>query len=531
MKTLTKSGLVLIILLAFTIALPAQEIFDAVSKGDLVKVKELVGKNPKAVAETDNRGFTPLHYSAGTGNVPITEFLLANNAILDAKNTAGQTPLFRAIWNQMATTNLLIDKGADIFLKSNDGLSPIDIAIAAKKPIVEKMMPIVLKTSTDKKTKESVLHRLALANYKELTKKMIFNGVDIFSKNENGGTLLHSVVIGNLPDMALELLDKGLSINEKDILGRTALHYALINNDVELTRLLISKGADVNVKETAGRTPLDIAEDWNNSDLVSFLEKSGAIHKERHTYKLENNKSDKPLELTFLGNSGFLLTYGNKKILYDVPTTIDNGYFDALPLKTAKMIYGSKKPFDNINFLLVSHSHDDHIGFDDILPYIKKNSAIKMYTTLPTLDSLKKRTAGTELNNVIAVNLAKGKVTQKMDNGIEIKFYGLDHGYGLQVLGFVLKIDDLKVGFIAESDLADLKGTGIENEKIDVLMLNRGFLWDSVEVEQVKKLFNYKYLVPTHLAKVEIKNRLSEMQKSFPGLILFRDVMERKTFR
>jgi len=532
MKTLTKTGLMLTLLLAFTITLHAQEIFDAVRKGDLAKVKELVGKNPKAVAETDNRSFIPLHYAAETGNLSILEFLLSNNSSIDAKNSAGQTPLYRAInRNQMTNANLLMDKGADPFAKADNGISPINLAATLKRTVTDRMVNIILKPEVNENIKQALLHKIAISNFRDLTKKMITNGVDIFSKNESGGTLLHSVVIGNIADIVAELMDKGLKINEKDSLGRTALHYALIGNNTEIAKLLISKGADLNIREISGRSPLDIADDWYNTELVNILEKSGAIRKERTAYKLENNASNKPLELKFLGNSGFLLSYGNKNILYDVPTTIDYGYFDALPLKAAEMIYNSKKPFDAINFILVSHSHSDHIGFDEMASYLRKNPAINMFTTAPTRDSLLKRNNGTELNNIITIDLAKGKATQRMENGVEIKFYGLDHGGGLQVLGFILKIDDLKVGFIAECDLADLNGTGIENEKIDILMLNRYFLWDTKQIEHIKKFLNFKYLVPTHLAKVEIKTRLSDMLKNFPDLILFRDAMERKIFR
>ena len=74
----------------------AGEIHDAARNGDLEKVKTLVKDNPSLVFSKDNaNGGTPLHWATANDHKEVVQFLLANNADVNAKDNAGQTPLRR----------------------------------------------------------------------------------------------------------------------------------------------------------------------------------------------------------------------------------------------------------------------------------------------------------------------------------------------------------------------------------------------------------------------------------------------------
>lgn len=72
-------------------------VHDAAANGDLAKVQVLVKNNPSLVFNKDNKGETPLHLAAYTGHKDVAEFLLANNAEVNAKDNSGMTPMRLAV--------------------------------------------------------------------------------------------------------------------------------------------------------------------------------------------------------------------------------------------------------------------------------------------------------------------------------------------------------------------------------------------------------------------------------------------------
>ena len=61
-----------------------KDIFAAIQKGDLEKVKALLKANPDLVFKTDHADWTPLHYAAHWGKPDIAELLLLNKADVNA---------------------------------------------------------------------------------------------------------------------------------------------------------------------------------------------------------------------------------------------------------------------------------------------------------------------------------------------------------------------------------------------------------------------------------------------------------------
>ena len=78
------------------------------------------------VSATDNHGRMPLHFAV-TEN--LAKLLVEHGAQLSAKAFDGTTALHcAAVQGRAAVVQLFIDKGADVQLKSNDGMTPFDVA-------------------------------------------------------------------------------------------------------------------------------------------------------------------------------------------------------------------------------------------------------------------------------------------------------------------------------------------------------------------------------------------------------------------
>ncbi|MCC7006739.1 MAG: ankyrin repeat domain-containing protein [Ottowia sp.] len=95
-------------------------------KGQFALVKDMVLIRHAHVNRTD---WTPLHYAATTGQQDISRFLIAQGAAVDAKSPNGTTPLMMAVRSgHIHLVKLLLDAGADVFLKNEANLVAADFA-------------------------------------------------------------------------------------------------------------------------------------------------------------------------------------------------------------------------------------------------------------------------------------------------------------------------------------------------------------------------------------------------------------------
>jgi uncharacterized protein len=97
-------------------------------KGHLKLVQALIDKD----ADVNKPGWAPLHYAATAINpdqLAIVSLLLENSAYIDAASPGGTTPLMMAAYfGKIDTVTLLLNEGADPFLRNNKNLTAIDMA-------------------------------------------------------------------------------------------------------------------------------------------------------------------------------------------------------------------------------------------------------------------------------------------------------------------------------------------------------------------------------------------------------------------
>jgi ankyrin repeat protein len=102
-----------------------EELFEAVKKGDMEEVRELLENGADVNAKSID-GSTPLHYAAHHGHVDVARLLIENGADVNAKSNDGSTPLHDAAHHgQVDAARLLIENGADVNAKSNYDSTPL----------------------------------------------------------------------------------------------------------------------------------------------------------------------------------------------------------------------------------------------------------------------------------------------------------------------------------------------------------------------------------------------------------------------
>ncbi|XP_006833297.2 protein CbxX, plasmid isoform X1 [Amborella trichopoda] len=106
-----------------------------VQAGDLVSLQKKLQESPSLInSRNPVMAQTPLHVAAASNNAAIVKFLLdwkgPEKIDMEAKNMYGETPLHMAAKNgSNETARLLLDHGAHLEAKANNGMTPLHLAI------------------------------------------------------------------------------------------------------------------------------------------------------------------------------------------------------------------------------------------------------------------------------------------------------------------------------------------------------------------------------------------------------------------
>jgi ankyrin repeat protein len=98
----------------------------AALRGDLAMARALIARD----ADVNKTGWTPLHYAASRGHIPMIDLLLEHHAYIDAESPNRTTPLMMAAgYGSVQATRILLRAGADATVKNAEGLTALDFAL------------------------------------------------------------------------------------------------------------------------------------------------------------------------------------------------------------------------------------------------------------------------------------------------------------------------------------------------------------------------------------------------------------------
>ena len=125
----------------------------AAIKGNLELVKKLAERG----ADINREGWTPLHYAASAGlehSVAIASYLLEHSAYIDAASPNGSTPLMLAAqYSSEAMVKLLIQEGADVSLRNQQGLTAVDFARKSERDFMVQLLSTAVRANKPAKGK------------------------------------------------------------------------------------------------------------------------------------------------------------------------------------------------------------------------------------------------------------------------------------------------------------------------------------------------------------------------------------------
>lgn len=118
------------------------ELFDAVSAGDIERVKRLLEKEGADVnAWYERRSSSPLHKAVWEGHQDMVTFLIGKGAAVNARNNDGITPLHKAAKKgHRGIAAVLIEEGADVNARDYGNRTPLHDAADGGHPDVVELL-------------------------------------------------------------------------------------------------------------------------------------------------------------------------------------------------------------------------------------------------------------------------------------------------------------------------------------------------------------------------------------------------------
>ena len=283
------------------------ELSRAVLNKDLIEVQRLIYWKINNINGTNTYLQTPLHLAVQYEHNNIIKYLIDNGANIHAKDQNGLTPLhIAAMKGDSETASALIKAGADKEANDNHNRTPTHwaamrghtetvLALAKENnsensSLISRSLNFIFgqETSTTKKTdpkaiinsrdndKLTPLHYSAMGGHNEAVLALIGLGENIEVKDNCSNTPLHWAVMGGHTETALALIGWGANKEAKDDQGRTPLHIAVLLGHTETALALIGWYANKEAKDDQGRTPLHLAVAQEHTETTLALIEWGA---------------------------------------------------------------------------------------------------------------------------------------------------------------------------------------------------------------------------------------------------------------
>ncbi|MDR4494900.1 MAG: ankyrin repeat domain-containing protein [Nitrospirales bacterium] len=134
----------------------ASLLFKTAAEGDLLLIQRLIAEGGD-IEEVDlMSGFTPLHVAVIRNQKDVVDWLLAEGANIEARDSRGETPLHLATNKlNVPMMNLLLLKGANVNSQSQMGLTPLHLAVTDGRPESLDVAKILLEKGADRDLKDS----------------------------------------------------------------------------------------------------------------------------------------------------------------------------------------------------------------------------------------------------------------------------------------------------------------------------------------------------------------------------------------
>lgn len=236
-----------------------------------LEIIQFLIENQAMIEAKNHQDSTVLISAAQMGTQTILEYLINQGADVNVQNLFGRTALMEAVrCHHSSIIRTLIEHGARINLQDNDGKSALMFTLIAED--VRCLINNGAQVNIRDNQRNTALCLAAEAGSYNIVQLLLQHQAAINVKNREGQTpLMLAVMSGNLALVNL-LLNEGALVNMQDNNGRTALMLSSMVSYPEIAQTLVQAGTDLNITDQQGKTALILAEERDNQTILALLQ-------------------------------------------------------------------------------------------------------------------------------------------------------------------------------------------------------------------------------------------------------------------
>lgn len=253
---------------------------------------------------------------------------------------------------------------------------------------------------------------------------------------------------------------------------------------------------------------------------------------------LTSNTLAEGVQITFLGNQGYLLSDGKDKILIDGFLGESYAIFEGLAPQAKLAMSKATGEFSGIDIGLASHRHFEHFQPDTACAFLKSSKATLMVSSSQVITVLKERCkpfAKTHVNIQVA-KIRPGVATRYARDNVKVEIIPLSHGVGkyasLQHYGHLMTVAGKTILHIgdAAADPADFIAAGLQNRKLDVVIAPYTYFLRPSGKLILSQYLNAETKIVSHIPPKEIAEITAAITEKYPSAVFFEQRMSTKTF-
>ncbi len=240
------------------------------------------------------------------------------------------------------------------------------------------------------------------------------------------------------------------------------------------------------------------------------------------------------VDVTYIGNAGFLINIGDNKILIDALFKGFEGNY-ILPLDIQDKLTSAQAPFDDVDLVLVTHAHGDHIDLSMLAEHMKNNPKAKFASTKQLVDALNARDTIDHFHERrIGFNPSKDESDKNEIQGITIETFFLPHGPDARIIniGFLISVNGITLFQAGDADFEqftfeEFQSLGLSDRNIDLSFIQHYYMrGDSLNDKFINEAMGGKYIFPIHYQYTTPAFDASVVKSNFPEAIIFEEELD-----
>jgi len=251
--------------------------------------------------------------------------------------------------------------------------------------------------------------------------------------------------------------------------------------------------------------------------------------------------SEDSITITYIANCGYMVEVDAHKIIIDGLFKRGHNHYPTPDTTTQKLLVSNLYPFNDIELILVSHTHEDHFDNEMVTECMLNNPSVKLMCPQQVIDSIRENESVYNILKTRIIECTPDTFTSQLVHVNNIVIYACRLAHpgekynDVQNIAYLISINGKTVFHSADIDPSQIdkySGVKLNELNIDIGMINEDF----AKVENAglaKKFINARYNIAMHLpesAAIAWLDSFKDTPDIFSNPFVFTRKMEQKVF-